>query len=304
MTDISGLGEPLYTPPNAVIDIVFVHGLGGHRINSWTFQPTDEFPKKIFWPKDLLPKVCNNARILSFGYDSRFVDFFPIFSRKTLPVGTTVDDHGSALLQSLAGLRSTTSSSDRPIIFIAHSLGGLVVASALARNHGVKESGKQLVDSTFGIVFLGTPFEGSAKAGWGRAALRYVSLVASTKKDGVKDLEERSQKLIEINSAFSKLLKDRDRDRMRQPLEVACFFEEYPTFVAGKDIGIIVPKSSAGSLAGIDPVPISANHAGLSKFAGTFTNGYVMVSKLIVEWINSLGDALTETTGAVKSSPV
>ena len=50
--------------------IVFVHGLEGHRLTTWTKQG-------ICWPKDLLPKepALSNVHILSFGYDSGFVDF-------------------------------------------------------------------------------------------------------------------------------------------------------------------------------------------------------------------------------------
>ena len=52
------------------LSIVFVHGLRGHRLNTWTKEG-------IFCPKDPLPKESglSNVRILSFGYDSKVVDF-------------------------------------------------------------------------------------------------------------------------------------------------------------------------------------------------------------------------------------
>ena len=52
------------------ISIIFVHGLRGHRLNTWTKQG-------ICWPQDLLAKepALSNVRILSFGYDSRVVVF-------------------------------------------------------------------------------------------------------------------------------------------------------------------------------------------------------------------------------------
>lgn len=162
------------------------------------------------------------------------------------------------------------------------------MANALSRSHGVNESNKQLVDHTCGALFLGTPFEGSTKARWGSTALKYISFTASTKKEDVKDLEERSQRLIAINTAFPKFIKERDRDRVNGPVEVACFFEEHPTFVAGKNVGLIVQKSSAGAVAGIDPVPISASHSGMCKFAGDYVNGYIMISELLVRWIATL----------------
>ena len=60
---------PMANPQHLTrISIIFVHGLRGHRLNTWTKQG-------ICWPKDLLAKepALSNVRILSFGYDSRIV---------------------------------------------------------------------------------------------------------------------------------------------------------------------------------------------------------------------------------------
>jgi hypothetical protein len=60
----------LYSPSAAVgnqtIDIIFVHGLGGSAIGTWTHSQT-----KAFWPA-WLPKEegMENIRIMTFGYDS------------------------------------------------------------------------------------------------------------------------------------------------------------------------------------------------------------------------------------------
>jgi len=97
----------IHTPHNLYLaSIVFIHGLGGDRKRTWTY--TGEEAPDNFWPEELLPKKCPTARILSFGYNSQFMHFF--FSNKTVPVGTTVDDHSALLLQSLANFRSETES--------------------------------------------------------------------------------------------------------------------------------------------------------------------------------------------------
>ena len=49
--------------------IVAVHGLGGHAMNTWTHAETEKL-----WLRDLLPLAIPNARIMTFGYDSRVVD--------------------------------------------------------------------------------------------------------------------------------------------------------------------------------------------------------------------------------------
>ena len=49
--------------------IVAVHGLGGHAMNTWTHAATEKL-----WLRDFLPLAIPNARIMTFGYDSRVVD--------------------------------------------------------------------------------------------------------------------------------------------------------------------------------------------------------------------------------------
>jgi hypothetical protein len=93
------------------------------------------------------------------------------------------------------------------VIFICHSLGGLVCANALSRHHGTDNASTTLVENTIGTAFLGTPFEGSSKAKWAKTALRMLGCISSTRKEDVHDLEERSAKLIHINDAFQKFLK-------------------------------------------------------------------------------------------------
>lgn len=158
-------------------------------------------------------------------------------------------------------------------------------ANALSTQHGPNIAYKRIVDSTYGLIFLGTPFEGSVKARWASVALKYLEVVRPTNNDKVKDLEKRSQKLVSINEAFLKFLKARDRSPT--PVEIACFFEEYPTYVAGKNIGMIVPKSSA-MLPGVDLLSISGSHAGMCRFEDEHRNGYISISNLLSQWIRAL----------------
>ena len=103
----------------------------------------------------------------------------------------------------------------------------------------------------------------------------------------MKDLEERSAKLMSINEAFQKFLKARDRSETRQFIEVACFFEQYAMYKAGKKIGTIVPKESA-CLPGIDPQSIQASHVDMCKFEDEDREGYKNVSQRLNQWISDL----------------
>jgi hypothetical protein len=67
------LGLALLYEPNATlddkidpaVDIVFVHGLNGDIVGTWTHS------NGKCWPKDLLPNAIPGARIFSYGYDSK-----------------------------------------------------------------------------------------------------------------------------------------------------------------------------------------------------------------------------------------
>ena len=75
--DDNDFGDPLglsvlYAPeePRSA-DLIFVHGLGGTSIGTWS----DNRDPSHCWPKYWLPTepVLRTARVLSFGYDAHFL---------------------------------------------------------------------------------------------------------------------------------------------------------------------------------------------------------------------------------------
>lgn len=73
-----------------------------------------------FWPKDLLAKDFSNARVLTYGYDSKVTKFFkgPVNQSGILA-------HGESLMRALEVQRRGCR--QRPIIFLVHSLGGIIL---------------------------------------------------------------------------------------------------------------------------------------------------------------------------------
>ncbi|KAH0566278.1 hypothetical protein GP486_000330 [Trichoglossum hirsutum] len=94
------------------IDIIFVHGLQGHLFNTWKGL-------NCSWPGEFLAEDVPTARLLTFGYQDLIGEGIPV-SIKAL---------GQLLLGAIALKRRQDESSSRPIIFVAHSLGGLIVKS-------------------------------------------------------------------------------------------------------------------------------------------------------------------------------
>lgn len=80
--------------------------------------------KEVFWPGDLLPRDCSGARILTWGYDSRITRFHTAPTNKN-----DIFSHAQDLLCALSAERPL----NRPIIFVAHSLGGIIVKDVSTR---------------------------------------------------------------------------------------------------------------------------------------------------------------------------
>lgn len=74
----------------------------------------------MFWPKDLLSKDLPNSRIITFGYDADIVNFLSPASQNC------IGDHARNLLNYVTNRRDNSNTSDRPLLIVAHSLGGLV----------------------------------------------------------------------------------------------------------------------------------------------------------------------------------
>ena len=107
--------------PDAIVDICFVHGLGGNRTSTWT--GSDGKP----WPKTLLPRRVHNGRILTFGYDAYAVKAGVASSHQLV-------DHAVNFLTCLINDRVQNTATGRPIILVAQSLGGLLCKEAILRS--------------------------------------------------------------------------------------------------------------------------------------------------------------------------
>lgn len=77
------------------------------------------------WLLDLLPENISGARIMTYGFDPELDGRTSDRGLKTLAIG---------LIDSLDNLRKTTESREAanvPLIFICHSLGGVVVKQVI-----------------------------------------------------------------------------------------------------------------------------------------------------------------------------
>ncbi|KAL3469230.1 alpha/beta-hydrolase [Aspergillus californicus] len=258
--------EVLFDCPTAAIDICFVHGLTGDRRSTWT-----PHQQSAPWPQTLLPSKISRARILTYGYDAYIV-------RKSVASSNRTLDHATNLLNDLTMNRASCDALSRPLIFVAHSLGGLVCKKALLLSRNNPESHLQdIFKSTKGINFLGTPHKGSWMADWARIPAAALGSVKSTNKSLLEVLETENQFLESIQIEFWAMVRELREGGRR--FEVTSFFEELPMPVVGK----VVSKESA-TLDGYNSITIHANHRDMVRFGSTADNGFKRLLGELQRW--------------------
>ena len=137
MSDVTILYEPSGEP---AADVVFVHGLNGDPIKSWRFDKPDSWHT---WLPESLPEV----RLFTVGYPARLQ-----------PVGSLmpIDERANNVLAHLTHENVGT----RPVCFVAHGSGGLVVTELLRQSASCGVDYPQVALATGGVVFLPTPLKG------------------------------------------------------------------------------------------------------------------------------------------------
>ncbi|KAK5994162.1 FAD-dependent monooxygenase prx3 [Cladobotryum mycophilum] len=218
-------------------NIIFVHGLRGHPQRTWGRGPADDgdsddnkhdygrsskrpnesravapfkflfrrkrqepttrttndldpLLQKPFWPEEFLATDIPEARIWTYGYNADVIE--GVFQANN---GNSISQHG----RDLAVQFDREIDNDQPVVFIAHSLGGIVVKDAIRRS-------KACQSRTRLIIFLGTPHRGSSYAGWGKTASNLVRLVLQdSNKKIVETLEVNSEVLDNIQEEFKQL---------------------------------------------------------------------------------------------------
>ncbi|KAK1990558.1 hypothetical protein LX36DRAFT_592390, partial [Colletotrichum falcatum] len=208
--------------------IIFVHGLRGHPKTTWesggVVNTTDEHgtapkqrtgfrslfrPKRstpntspsqaqhvsssptVFWPEDYLTEDIPEARVWTYGYNADVIG--GMFQANNQ---NSVSQHGRDLK---AKLEREVDNQD-PIIFVVHSLGGIIVKDMLHRSESC-QTRTQL------IIFLGTPHRGSSFSGWGQIASNLARLaLQDSNKNLIETLEVNSEVLDNIHEEFKTVI--------------------------------------------------------------------------------------------------
>ena len=254
----------------AFVDVVFVHGLNGHPYDTWTSEKSN-----IFWPGDLLPPIVEEekARILVYGYDADVTSFTDGVSKDK------IHNHAESLVAELCANRRMQKAIERPIVFVAHSLGGLVVKRALIYSSGIRntktEHLRSIFISTYGILFLGTPHKGSNVAEWG-SRLEWICGAILPKK-----MIDTQPQLVNALKSNSETLQNIDRDFIQLISRFHAFFfhEGKPTDLKGTLRYIVNEESASPNIQDVERACIQKDHSHMCKFESANAPGFHLVAE-------------------------
>ncbi|KAI1060120.1 hypothetical protein LB506_011261 [Fusarium annulatum] len=236
------------------IDLVAVCGLGGHALGSFK-----EKNGRFVWLRDALPSDIPNARILTYGYDTKL-------SKSSAFQNLT--DLGRALQIDLEDIYDPNQ--PRSILFIGHSLGGLVVKEAVRLlQEEPLGSDFPILNAISGFAFFGVPHRG----------LEVECLIPLVKDNPnralLESLNKNSSLLDHLQNGFSKISKARG-------FSVVSFYEteKSPTavWIDGKwdmsgpsEVLVEVFSATCGCQ---KQHPINRNHSEMVKYSGVHDQLY------------------------------
>ncbi|KAI1871350.1 uncharacterized protein JN550_004795 [Neoarthrinium moseri] len=166
-------------------DCIAISGLASHPFGSW--QPRGD-DKSFMWIRDELPRQLQGCRTVIYGYDTRLNDSN---SFQNIP------DLAKQLISHLQAYGWALPSA-RPIAFLAHSLGGIVLKQALVQlADSSDEEYKSLMRILHGVVFFGVPNLGMQQEHFRTIAQNNANAAL------VDDLARNSSYLRQLDTDFS-----------------------------------------------------------------------------------------------------
>jgi hypothetical protein len=243
MTTLTRVHRP--SAPDA-LHVVFVHGLGGDARSTWMHNPRDH---TTLWPSWIGEEVGCNVWVAGYGAAlSGWTD-----------AAMHLADLGEALF---AALQVEQDLQGHRIVLVGHSLGGLVIKSGMTQAQALGDPLRvTLLERIAGVVFVGTPHQGSSLA---------------TVADKLRLLLRTNAQVTNMVSddAWLKLLNGQFRSlQVQRRFGVRVFFEAKGVFIGRRVLGLpfggrqlIVDRNSGDpGIAGVIPTAIDGDHIEIAK---------------------------------------
>ena len=245
--------------------IVAVHGLDEDSVEAWSDPISD-----ISWLRDLLPQYIPAARILTYGYASDGSSASESRSSERFL------QHAQTLVAELDADRSIENASERPIIFLCHGIGGILVKKALSYSSSMVARNVihlyGIFVSTYGILFMGTPHDGVEQTSWSVMAKNSGGTPGAL----LKAISKNSETLQSINDQFAPLVKQ---------FHIHFFWEQLETITDTSARYKVEEKSAAPIWDNTERCGIWANHAQMCKFGSVDSPGFTVVRATLRRYV-------------------
>ena len=227
-----GMLHKIYVNPTGLADVIFVHGLGGDGYKTWQHSDKDSY-----WPA-WLGQDIPNLNVYSIDYELSPTDW----RSSTMPMTERAIN--------LLNLCHINGIGSRPLVFVCHSMGGLMVKQMLrSLNDNVDPGLAPMLENVRGVSFIATPHTGSGVANWINLAKFLLRTSVS-----VKELQRHEPTLLNLNNWY--------RDNAAGlKLRTQCFCETR----SYKGVTVVDPASANPGIAGVPSTPLDENHVSITK---------------------------------------
>ncbi|KAK0732102.1 hypothetical protein B0H67DRAFT_679597 [Lasiosphaeris hirsuta] len=220
-----------------------------------------------------------------------------LFNKSSIRRGDALDTLSDSLLSGLQSARSGENAAyrRRPVVFIGHSTGGLIIASAVVMARVDRARFQGLAEAICGAIFIGTPFGGFSAA-------HLVANLDSDTRETVKRVESPLLGLLfpNIDNEAVKELTDNFRAAAWQgmvKMDLFFFYEGLKTdlsrlvpramgdswakFIGPDSKQLMVKNQHSNILAGYGSICVTRDHQNLVRFASCHDPGLTVILKPI-----------------------
>ncbi|KAI9685382.1 MAG: hypothetical protein M1822_004513 [Bathelium mastoideum] len=296
------------------LNVVFIHGLRGHPRRTWeaaagATNTSDATEKRkglrsllkeravrspststeqaqgsstlpsptVFWPEEYLASDLPQAQLWTYGYNADVVG--GLFQANNQ---NSISNHGRNLSVKL----EREINNEKPIAFVVHSLGGVIIKDAIRRSEKIRNRTKL-------IIFLGTPHRGSPYAGWGQA-------ISNLARVALQDSNKKLLQTLEVNSEVLDNIHEEFKTIASKGLFKIHSFQEARGIVGMKGLDQKVVDDFSSKLDLPNPLEIvesiDANHMQMARYSSNEDEGYIAVSGILREFVR-------QESGSQQTSP-
>ncbi|KAM3602899.1 uncharacterized protein V6R79_013118 [Siganus canaliculatus] len=236
-------------------DVLFIHGILGAAFKTWRQKDrsTSDEDKEAestgdyteCWPKSWLAADCPHLRVLSVEYDSHLSDWMAKCPAENQRKSLAYRSQELLKKLKLAGV------GERPVVWVAHSMGGLLVKKMLL-DASEDPDMQRLLKNTKGIMFYSVPHNGTSMAEYS-VNVRYLLFPSIEVRELCKD----SPALRSLNDNFLDVAKEKQ-------FKVLSFAETLPTNI-GPMIKILVVPTQSANLGIGELIEVDVDHLNICK---------------------------------------